>query len=218
MYVTSDMACNQPNSATPMSQARITAQNNRVAKVGSQFENGNAILSNLVQKLGGIGIGNPPGTSPRTTTPTFVNSPACSTAVLTGGGIYGRRLPVLGGPTGQPMLQPDGTWALPATPGAPSLATVGASTNGASLVSTAPAVPAVANAATIGLENNVPGGSSPGITPTTLGGGGLYDGTGYCAANRPSIPAQPGGTDVNPMWLLGGLLFIVGISAMMGKN
>jgi hypothetical protein len=216
MYVTSDMACNQPNSATPMSQARITAQDNRVARVGSQFENGNAILSNLVQQLGGIGIGNPPGATPRTTTPTFVNSPACSTAVLTGGGIYGRRLPVLGGPTGQPILQPDGTIAMPSLPGAPATA----STNGTNLVTVTP-TPSPGQTsgpapAAMGLPANVPGGSSPGVISDSTQNS-IWNTSGKCGPAHVSIPAQPGGV-TNPVLLWGGLILLLGLGALTGGN
>ena len=161
MYVTSDMACSMPNSATPMSQARITAQNNRVARIGSKFTNGNAILSNLVQQLGGIGIGNPPGTTPRTTTPNFANSPACSTAVLPGGGLYGKRIPVKGGGTGQPLVQADGTIALPSTPGAPAAPASSTNVNSVGSNSPAPIPASTAAAAALGQGSGTPGGSSP---------------------------------------------------------
>lgn len=223
MYVTSNLACSHPNSATPMTQARITAQNRRVAKVGSHFTSGNAALSNLVQQLGGIGIGNPPGTTPRTTTPNFANSPACSTAVLPGDDfLYGRRLPVAGGLTGQPLLQADGTIALPTLPGSPA-APVSPSVLNTTGTSSLVPVPAntAANAgapapAALGQGANVPGGSSPGAgqpsTDTNSGGA-----SSYCAM-RPAFPAPQSANGFSAPVFWGLLLLIVGISALTGDN
>jgi hypothetical protein len=212
MYVTSDMACSHPNSATPMTQAQITAQVNRVAKVGSKFTSGNAALSNLVQQLGGIGIGNPPGTTPRTTTPNFANSPACSTAVLPGGGIYGRRLPIPGGLTGQPMVQPDGTIALPSTTGSPAapVASSGDYT-GTNSPAPIPASSAGTSAAAMGQSASVAGGSSPGAgqpsTDTPSGG------SGYCA-QRATFPSPKASNGLSSPLLWGLLLLIIGGSVL----
>lgn len=51
MYVPFGSACNQPNSETPMTQARIDAQNRRVARVGRHFEKGNADMAAIVNGL-----------------------------------------------------------------------------------------------------------------------------------------------------------------------
>jgi|SRR5271154_1151127 len=53
MYVISSGACSEPNSATPMSQDDIDAQNAHIAAVGSDFDNGNATLDSLIRLLGG---------------------------------------------------------------------------------------------------------------------------------------------------------------------
>lgn len=53
MYLNSSMACNLPNSGTPMPQSAIDAQNAYVARVGSRFVNGDAVLNALIQALGG---------------------------------------------------------------------------------------------------------------------------------------------------------------------
>jgi len=47
-YVPYSAACNLPNSATPISAAKISRQNARVNRIGNQFVNGNQILGNLV--------------------------------------------------------------------------------------------------------------------------------------------------------------------------
>jgi hypothetical protein len=219
MYVTSDMACSHPNSATPLTQAQVTAQYNRVMRVGSKFTSGNAILSNLVQQLGGIGIGNPPGTTPRTTTPNFANSPACSTAVLPGGGgekLYGRRIRVPGGGTGQPIVQADGTIALPSTPGAPAAP---ASTNVNSVGSSSPApIPsstAGVSPAALGQGAGTPGGSSPGAgQPSTTV---TSAGSANCA-QRPTYPTPVPGNGLSAPLLWGLLLLIIGASALTGGN
>lgn len=219
MYVTSDMACSMPNSATPMSQARVTAQDNRIARIGSKFTSGNAILSNLVQQLGGIGIGNPPGTTPRTTTPNFANSPACSTAVLPGGGLYGKRIPVKGGGTGQPIVQADGTIALPSTPGAPAAPTstssnpsnvnsVGSNSPGPIPASTAGSAPGA-----LGQGAGTPGGSSPGAGQPTAN-----TSAGQVCQRRPVYPTPVTGNGLAAPLLWGILLFIIGASALTGSN
>jgi hypothetical protein len=51
MYVPFGSACDQPNSETPMTQARIDAQNRRVARVGRHFEKGNADMAAIVNGL-----------------------------------------------------------------------------------------------------------------------------------------------------------------------
>lgn len=51
MYVAFGSACDQPNSETPMTQARIDAQNRRVARVGRHFEKGNADMAAIVNGL-----------------------------------------------------------------------------------------------------------------------------------------------------------------------
>jgi hypothetical protein len=43
--------CDLPNSATPLTQAQIDAQNNRVARVGQRFVDGNITMSRLVAAL-----------------------------------------------------------------------------------------------------------------------------------------------------------------------
>jgi len=53
MYVISSGACSEPNSATPMSQADIDAQDAQISAVGSDFDNGNATLDSLIRSLGG---------------------------------------------------------------------------------------------------------------------------------------------------------------------
>lgn len=215
MYVTSDMACSMPNSATPMSQARITAQNNRVARVGSKFTSGNAILSNLVQQLGGIGIGNPPGTTPRTTTPNFANSPACSTAVLPGGGLYGKRIPVKGGGTGQPIVQADGTIALPSTPGAPAAPATPGNVNsvGSNSPSPIPVSTAGSSAAALGQGAGTPGASSPGAGQPTAN-----TSAGQVCAKRPVYPTPVASNGFSTPLLWGILIFIVGAGVLTGDN
>lgn len=49
MYSTEQ--CNLPNSSTPMSQARINAQDAYVASVGSKFTSGNQALANIIAVL-----------------------------------------------------------------------------------------------------------------------------------------------------------------------
>ena len=51
MYVPFGSACNLPNSETPMTQARIDAQNRRVARVGRHFEKGNSDMAAIVNGL-----------------------------------------------------------------------------------------------------------------------------------------------------------------------
>lgn len=51
MYVDQASSCGLPNSATPMSQARIDAQNGRVARAGGYFDRGNQAMSDIVGKL-----------------------------------------------------------------------------------------------------------------------------------------------------------------------
>jgi len=51
MYVAFSSGCSEPNSETPMTQARIDAQNRRVARVGSHFEKGNAAMAAIVNGL-----------------------------------------------------------------------------------------------------------------------------------------------------------------------
>jgi hypothetical protein len=51
MYVAYGSACDEPNSETPMTQARIDAQNRRVARVGSKFTDGNSVMAALVNAL-----------------------------------------------------------------------------------------------------------------------------------------------------------------------
>ena len=57
MYILSTGACSLPNSATPMSQEAIDAQDAYIAAVGADFDGGNATLDNIIQKLGGNPIG-----------------------------------------------------------------------------------------------------------------------------------------------------------------
>jgi hypothetical protein len=51
MYVPSGSACDEPNSASPMTQARIDAQSRRVARVGKKFTDGNAAMAAIVNAL-----------------------------------------------------------------------------------------------------------------------------------------------------------------------
>lgn len=51
MYVPFGSACDEQNSETPMTQARIDAQNNRVARVGKKFTDGNAVMAAIVNGL-----------------------------------------------------------------------------------------------------------------------------------------------------------------------
>lgn len=51
MYVTQTNACTVPNSETPMTAARISKQDNRVARTGSRFDRGNAAMALLVDSL-----------------------------------------------------------------------------------------------------------------------------------------------------------------------
>jgi hypothetical protein len=51
MYVIQSNACTEPNSATPMTAARIAAQNRRVGRVGSRFVRGNTVMAGLVNGL-----------------------------------------------------------------------------------------------------------------------------------------------------------------------
>jgi hypothetical protein len=51
MYVAFGSACGEHNSETPMTQARIDAQNRRVARVGSHFEKGNADMAAIVNGM-----------------------------------------------------------------------------------------------------------------------------------------------------------------------
>ena len=51
MYVAYGSACDEPNSETPMTQARIDAQNRRVARVGRKFTDGNAMMAAIVNAL-----------------------------------------------------------------------------------------------------------------------------------------------------------------------
>lgn len=53
MYLKSSMACNLPNSGTPMPQSAIDAQDSYVAAVGSHFDDGDNVLGALIQALGG---------------------------------------------------------------------------------------------------------------------------------------------------------------------
>lgn len=53
MYVKSSMACNLPNSGTPMRQSAIDAQDAYVSAVGNHFVDGDSVLGALIQALGG---------------------------------------------------------------------------------------------------------------------------------------------------------------------
>lgn len=53
MYLTSSMACNLPNSGTPMPQSDIDGQNAYVDAVGSHFVDGDNVMGALIQALGG---------------------------------------------------------------------------------------------------------------------------------------------------------------------
>lgn len=67
MYVPFASQCTEENSATPMTAARIAAQDARVAAVGNQFWRGNHILDVLDVVLGGNSIGQIPGAVDRYT-------------------------------------------------------------------------------------------------------------------------------------------------------
>ena len=56
MYFNSSMACNLPNSGTPMSAAAISAQDAYVASVGADFDNGDNTLGALILALGGNSV------------------------------------------------------------------------------------------------------------------------------------------------------------------
>lgn len=51
MYVTQSEACDLPNSETPLTQAQIDRQDQRVARTGSKFVRGNQDLGNLCNNL-----------------------------------------------------------------------------------------------------------------------------------------------------------------------
>jgi hypothetical protein len=51
MYVPFGSACDLPNSSTPMTQARIDAQNRRVARAGQKFTDGNEAMAAIVDAL-----------------------------------------------------------------------------------------------------------------------------------------------------------------------
>ncbi len=61
MYVPDSAACSLPNSATPMPQSAIDAQNARMAARGQAFVDGNAALNGILAALGGNPIGSPQG-------------------------------------------------------------------------------------------------------------------------------------------------------------
>jgi hypothetical protein len=64
VYVTTAQACDEPNSATPVSAAAISSQDSFVNSVGNEFLNGNAAVYGLVQSLGGNMPGLVPGVPP----------------------------------------------------------------------------------------------------------------------------------------------------------
>ena len=92
MYVPNGSACTENNSQTPMDPSAITAQNWRVARVGRRFVRGNVALNDIVQTLGGIGIGDVPGATQLAAATDFRNAPACDTAILGDGSLYGGRV------------------------------------------------------------------------------------------------------------------------------
>jgi hypothetical protein len=53
VYLSSSMACDLPNSGTPMPQSAIDDQNAYVAAVGAHFVDGDNVLGALIQALGG---------------------------------------------------------------------------------------------------------------------------------------------------------------------
>jgi hypothetical protein len=53
VYLSSSMACDLPNSGTPMPQSDIDAQDAYVASIGSHFSDGDSVLGALIQALGG---------------------------------------------------------------------------------------------------------------------------------------------------------------------
>ncbi len=61
MYVSDSAACSLPNSATPMPQSAIDAQNAYMAARGQAFTKGNDALNGLLVALGGNPIGSPQG-------------------------------------------------------------------------------------------------------------------------------------------------------------
>lgn len=52
-YFPASSACNEPNSATPISASEVAVQDQRVAAMGQHFLDGNAALYDLVQAMGG---------------------------------------------------------------------------------------------------------------------------------------------------------------------
>lgn len=199
-YVTSNMACNEPNSATPMSQQRIDAQNARVSKVARNFESGNRALDEISVRLGGIGIGNPPGTTPRVGAPDFRNAPSCDASILPGG-LYGRRVPIPGTGTGQPQMTPDGLKLPSIPPGTPqpqSNPWIDPNTPNPGALST----------------TSVAGGSSPSAGPTPGSGATT---PGFCQPKALTLATSPEETNWTP-WIIGTLVAIVGLGALTGGN
>jgi hypothetical protein len=97
MYYQSDAACSQPNSATPMSQSAIDAEDAYIAAVGDLFNRGDATIGQLIASLGG-------------------NPVAFSSGILQTGGDSG--VPTLGDPASlsSPPYAPNAlSW--PAAPG-----------------------------------------------------------------------------------------------------
>lgn len=56
MYVLSTGACSLPNSATPMPQSAIDAQDAYIARVGRRFDDGNADMAALISSMGGNAV------------------------------------------------------------------------------------------------------------------------------------------------------------------
>ncbi len=60
MYVQSDQACAEPNSATPLSAQAISDQDAYIASVGDSFTSGNDVLGQLISQLGGNPVAGSP--------------------------------------------------------------------------------------------------------------------------------------------------------------
>ncbi len=154
MYVPNGSACTENNSQTPMDPSAITAQNWRVARVGRRFVRGNVALNDLVQKLGGIGIGAVPGATLLASAADFRDAPACNTAILGDGSLYGGR-----------VAQPGASYV---DPGSGDPVSMGGTVVGSDVSVSAPgaaATPAAVAAAALAAASSAapasPGGSGP---------------------------------------------------------
>lgn len=126
MYLPSSAACNHPNSATPMPQAAIDAQDVRIARTGHHFNRGNSAINAIMaaltppvaspscgdlQNSNGIIAGSPfpnPGGGPAPTVEimspaqlaSWYNSWSASSAAAAAAANYGAiPMPIVGGPS-----------------------------------------------------------------------------------------------------------------------